>query len=90
MQEAKHKVIEVNNLYRDYKVAIKEKNYFRYLFNRKYRIVSAVNDISFTINEGETVGFLGPNGAGKSTTIKMLVGILTPSSGKNRSIWKKS
>ena len=82
MQEAKHKVIEVNNLYRDYKVAIKEKNYFRYLFNRKYRIVSAVNDISFTINEGETVGFLGPNGAGKSTTIKMLVGILTPSSGK--------
>lgn len=82
MQEAKKNIIEVDNLYREYKVAEKGKNYLQYFFNRKYKKISAVNDISFTINEGESVGFLGPNGAGKSTTIKMLVGILTPSSGK--------
>lgn len=82
MQEAKKNIIEVDNLYREYKVAKKGKNYLQYFFNRKYKKISAVNDISFAINEGESVGFLGPNGAGKSTTIKMLVGILTPSSGK--------
>ena len=41
-------------------------------------IVQAVNDVSFTIDEGEIVGILGRNGAGKSTTIKMLTGVLTP------------
>ncbi len=51
------------------------------LFARKKKIVHAVNDISFCLEEGELVGFLGPNGAGKSTTLKILTGILHPSSG---------
>ncbi|ALC92109.1 daunorubicin ABC transporter ATP-binding protein [Bacillus sp. FJAT-18017] len=55
---------------------------FRDLFTRNYKIVPAVNDISFTVKRGEMVGYIGENGAGKSTTIKMLTGILTPTSGK--------
>lgn len=51
------------------------------LFYRKKLYKQAVNDISFTIDEGEFVGFLGPNGAGKTTTLKMLAGILHPTSG---------
>ncbi|MPU17829.1 ATP-binding cassette domain-containing protein, partial [Acinetobacter baumannii] len=43
--------------------------------------VPAVNDVSFTVKQGEMVGYIGENGAGKSTTIKMLTGILTPTSG---------
>ena len=53
----------------------------RNLFNPVKREITAVNDITFSVKEGEIVGFLGPNGAGKSTTIKMLTGILTPTSG---------
>ncbi|WNB90745.1 ATP-binding cassette domain-containing protein [Bacillus sp. NEB1478] len=52
------------------------------LFSAKHHVVKAVNDISFQIGEGEFVGYIGPNGAGKSTTIKMLSGILHPTSGK--------
>ncbi len=48
---------------------------------RHFDTITAVNDIAFTINEGEIVGFLGPNGAGKTTTLRMLVGYLQPSSG---------
>lgn len=51
------------------------------LFVRQYRDVAAVNGVSFSIDEGEMVGYIGPNGAGKSTTIKMLTGILVPTSG---------
>src|ERR1700733_10027766 len=51
------------------------------LFNRQYTEVRAVDDVSFSIEEGELVGFLGPNGAGKTTTLKMLSGILFPTSG---------
>ena len=51
------------------------------LLDRKYRLVRAVRDVSFSIGRGEMVGCLGPNGAGKSTTIKMLTGILVPSAG---------
>jgi ABC-2 type transport system ATP-binding protein len=54
------------------------------LFYRKTRDVAAVDDISFDIHEGEMVGFLGANGAGKTTTLKMLTGILHPSSGEGR------
>jgi ABC-2 type transport system ATP-binding protein len=50
-------------------------------FRRERHIVDAVNGISFTVERGELLGYLGPNGAGKSTTIKMLTGILVPSSG---------
>src|SRR5258708_39786093 len=52
------------------------------LFSRVYRDVHAVKEISFSIKEGELVGFLGPNGAGKTTTLKMLSGLLHPSSGQ--------
>lgn len=51
------------------------------LFHRDYEEISAVSDISFDIEPGELVGYIGPNGAGKSTTIKMLTGILIPTSG---------
>ena len=52
------------------------------LFRREYRTVKAVDNISFAIEPGEMVGYIGPNGAGKSTTIKMLTGILVPTSGE--------
>ncbi len=50
-------------------------------FCRKHRIIEALKDVSFSIQEGEIVGYIGPNGAGKSTTIKIMSGILTPTSG---------
>lgn len=54
----------------------------RDLFSRDYKTVTAVNDLSMDIMPGEIVGYLGPNGAGKSTTIKMMTGVLEPSSGE--------
>src|SRR5215210_4970204 len=54
------------------------------LFRRRHREVRAVDDISFEIAPGEVVGFLGPNGAGKTTTLKMLSGLLYPTSGEAR------
>ena len=50
-------------------------------FNREYEVIHALRDVSFTIHDGEMVGYIGPNGAGKSSTIKILSGILTPDSG---------
>ena len=70
-------IIEVSNLKKDYKFSVKEKG----LFKSKSKVVRAVNNISFSVGEGETIAFIGPNGAGKSTTIKMLTGILYPTSG---------
>lgn len=55
---------------------------FKSLFSRKYSEVKAVDDISFEIEEGELIGFIGPNGAGKTTTLKVLSGLLYPTSGK--------
>ena len=54
------------------------------LVSRRYRTLRAVDGVSFGIPAGEIVGYIGPNGAGKSTTIKMLTGILVPSSGHLR------
>ena len=54
------------------------------LFNRTFEETAAAKDISFTIAEGEFVGFLGPNGAGKTTTLKMLSGLIYPTSGTAR------
>ena len=56
----------------------------RSLVHRKYRSVQAVQQVSFSIQPGEIVGFLGPNGAGKTTTLKMLSGLLHPTGGKAR------
>ena len=77
------KVIEVNNLRKEYAVSkrkVKE-NGRKYLFKKEKSIKNAVDGISFSVEEGETLAFIGPNGAGKSTTIKMLTGILFPTAG---------
>lgn len=78
-------VITVKHLEKSFKVYRKEpgmKGSFRSLFARKYEIVNAVNDVSFSIDEGELIGFIGPNGAGKTTTLKCLSGLLYPTSGE--------
>lgn len=76
-------IIEVNNLSKEYKYKVKnnKRGFIYNLFHEDEKIVKAVNNISFNVEEGETIAFIGPNGAGKSTTIKMLTGILYPSSG---------
>ena len=51
---------------------------------KRFGTVTAVNDVSLTVREGETFGFLGPNGAGKTTTIRLLTGVLTPDAGDVR------
>lgn len=78
-------IIEVKDLVKTYKIIEKEdgiKGYFKNLIKPKYNEITAVNGINFNIEEGELVGYIGENGAGKSTTIKMLTGLLTPTSGK--------
>jgi len=78
-------LIEIENLRKHFKVLNRReglKGAFLDLFSGDYRIVKAVDDISFSIDEGEIVGYIGPNGAGKSTTIKMMTGILQPTDGK--------
>ncbi len=77
-------IIQLNNLRKVYTVPVREggmRAALRSLVARESRDIVAVNDISFTIAPGEVVGFLGPNGAGKTTTLKMLAGLLHPSSG---------
>ena len=76
-------IIKVQKLCKEYKYSVKneQKGFIYNLFNSKEKVVKAVNNISFEVEEGETIAFIGPNGAGKSTTIKMLTGILYPTSG---------
>lgn len=74
--------IEVKNLTKTYKIKRSNVNEVSKNFGtRKYSLMTAVNNISFTIPSGDIVGFIGANGAGKSTTIKMMTGILTPDHG---------
>lgn len=76
--------ISVSRLSKFYQVHHKEPGFrgsLRAFFSRRYQTVRAVDDISFEIREGEVVGFLGPNGAGKTTTLKVLSGLLYPTSG---------
>lgn len=77
-------VITTHNLTKEYKVHQKEPGLvgsLRGLFRRQYKTISAVKKINLTIAAGELVGFIGPNGAGKTTTLKMLSGLLYPTSG---------
>jgi ABC-2 type transport system ATP-binding protein len=77
-------IISASNLAKTFRAARRHDGRFgavRTLFTREYRVTTAVADVSFSIDSGELVGYIGPNGAGKSTTIKMLTGILVPTSG---------
>ena len=78
-------IIKVKDLVKTYKIIEKEDGligYFKNLIKPKYKEFTAVNHINFEIQEGELVGYIGENGAGKSTTIKILTGLLTPTSGE--------
>lgn len=77
-------MIELKNLTKVFKKPIRKEGLlgmFSTLFSRRYEEKVAVNDISLTIADGEIIGYIGANGAGKSTTVKMMCGILTPTSG---------
>ncbi len=84
-QVVKVPIIQVKNLTKVFKTAVRKTGRFsalHSLINPEYIEKTAVDSISFNIRKGEIVGYIGPNGAGKSTSIKMLTGILKPSSGK--------
>lgn len=77
-------MITMNNICKSYKIAKRNagfKEACKSFFHREYDTIDALKDVSFTIEDGEMVGYIGPNGAGKSSTIKILSGILTPDSG---------
>ncbi|MBT3275574.1 MAG: ATP-binding cassette domain-containing protein [Spirochaetales bacterium] len=76
--------IEVKNLSKSFRISTRGNGMsgaVRGLFSRTHRIVKALEDVSFSMERGELVGYIGPNGAGKSTTVKILSGILVPDSG---------
>lgn len=78
-------IITLNHVSKEFKVLNRReglKGSVMDLFSRDYKIVKAVNDVSMDIMPGEICGYLGPNGAGKSTTIKMMTGVLKPTSGE--------
>src|SRR5688572_19532529 len=78
-------MIQVRHLTKDYQRVKRREGFLgsvRTLFSAEYEITRAIDNITFDINEGELVGYIGPNGAGKSTSIKMLCGILVPTSGQ--------
>lgn len=80
-------IIEVDKLSKTFKVPVREQGLrasLRSLIHRETKQVVAVDEVSFTIEPGEVVGFLGPNGAGKTTTLKMLSGLLHPTGGRCR------
>ena len=88
--------LETKGLTKDYRSPVKEPGLWggvKALFDRRYKDTRAVDGVSFKIEEGELVGFLGANGAGKTTTLKMLSGLLTPTSGEATALghvpWKR-
>jgi len=89
-------VIEVSGLTRTFRTYKKQPGFagaVKGLFHREYEQTVAVNEVKFTVEAGELVGFLGPNGAGKTTTLKMLAGLLYPTAGSARVLgyvpWKR-
>ena len=88
-------MIELKNVCKTFKVAKRNAGFgeaVKALFKKEYSYVNALQDVSFTVNDGEMVGYIGPNGAGKSSTVKIMSGILTPDSGEciinGRTPWK--
>jgi len=88
-------VIELKHINKTFRVAKRNAGFreaVKGLFHREYTEIRALQDVSFTIGDGEMVGYIGPNGAGKSSTIKIMSGILTPDSGEcvinGRTPWK--
>ena len=80
-------IIEVDGLSKSYRVFQKKDGLLgalKGLYKREYKTVNAVDDVGFSIEPGEMVAFLGPNGAGKTTTLKMLSGLIYPTSGTAR------
>ena len=78
-------IIEIKNITKEFKVLNRReglKGSLKDLFSRDYKIVKAVDNVTMSIGQGEIVGYLGPNGAGKSTTMKMMTGVLEPTSGE--------
>jgi len=89
-------VIRLEGINKTFRVARRKSGFgraVRALLSREYETIHALRDVSFTIEDGEMVGYIGPNGAGKSTTIKIMCGILTPDSGKceinGRTPWRE-
>ncbi len=77
-------MIKVEHVRKTYKVSKRNAGFLpacKALFRKEYEYIHALDDVSFTISDGEMVGYIGPNGAGKSSTIKILSGILTPEEG---------
>ncbi|MCL2632447.1 MAG: ATP-binding cassette domain-containing protein, partial [Coriobacteriia bacterium] len=77
-------MIRLEGINKSFRVAKRQAGFglaVKALFSREYEHIQALDDVSFTISDGEMVGYIGPNGAGKSTTIKIMCGILTPDSG---------
>lgn len=75
-------IIEVKNLKKEFFIKLKKDKGLKNFFKPEIKIIDAVDNISFNVKRGEALAFIGPNGAGKSTTIKILTGILYPSSGE--------
>ena len=78
-------IIQVQNISKQFKISKRDaglKNSIKSFLKRNYQTIDALNDINFSIKEGEIVGYIGPNGAGKSTTIKIMCGILVPTTGE--------
>jgi ABC-2 type transport system ATP-binding protein len=89
-------VIELKEISKSFRVSKRNpglRKAVKALFKREYEVVKALDNVSFTIKEGEMVGYIGPNGAGKSTTIKIMSGILNPDKGEciinGRVPWKE-
>lgn len=78
------KIIQFEHISKEFKISVREKGIrgaLKNLFAPKHKIVQALSDVTFEIEQGDIVGYIGPNGAGKSTTIKIMSGILNPTSG---------